>query len=125
MADEQQSNHTGEQPRRQPVTREDVEAALRQLLGDDGNPHSTNAGRIRDVLGRGSTTTVQARLDEIRADWLRAQQPPTDADAIPSAPRDAVDALWRAAWTAAHAAQLARINNLTAERDTPIAAARS
>lgn len=79
-------------------------------------PNATNAGVIRAQLGRGSTSTVQKHLDAIRAE-LEAAAAPQPAGTTPTAPADAVSAIWHAAWSAAHADMMGRIDRVTVERD--------
>lgn len=113
---------TIEQPgptsREGPITFADVLAAIAR--GEDGQPlpfvSGVNAGSIRASLGRGSNQTVQRHLDEIRRQ-VSALSVPALAGATPAAPSDAVAAIWSAAWSAAQAATLARLNRITAERD--------
>ena len=49
------------------VTLDDV----RQALGDT-DPSTTNAGKLRAILGRGGMNTVQRHLDTIRAELRTA-----------------------------------------------------
>lgn len=93
-----------------PITLADVRAALA-----DTDPSTTNAGALRQVIGRGSFATVQKHLDAIRAE--RAPAVPAAPGAIPAAPADAVAAIWGAAWAHAQAVTLARLERLSAERD--------
>ena len=113
---------TIEQPgpisREGPITFADVLAAIAR--GEDGQPlpfaSGVNAGSIRASLGRGSNQTIQRHLDEIRRQ-VNALSVPALAGATPAAPSDAVAAIWSAAWSAAQAATLARLDRITAERD--------
>jgi hypothetical protein len=59
---------------------------------------------------------VQKHLDAIRAE-LEAAAAPKPAGAVPEAPADAVGAIWAAAWTAAQATVLSRLDMVTVERD--------
>ena len=93
-----------------PITLADVRAALA-----DTDPGTTNAGALRQIIGRGSFATVQKHLDAIRAE--RAPVLPAAPGAIPAAPADAVAAIWGAAWAHAQAVTLARLERLSAERD--------
>ena len=79
-----------------PVTIEDTRAAL-----GDTDPSSTNAGALRRILGRGSLSTLQKHLDTIRQELAA---PALEAlGTAPDAPKELVQALWSAAWTAAQA----------------------
>ena len=93
-----------------PITLADVRAALA-----DTDPGTTNAGALRQIIGRGSFATVQKHLDAIRAE--RAPVAPSAPGAIPPAPADAVAAIWGAAWAQAQAVTLSRLERLSAERD--------
>lgn len=91
-----------------PVTLDDVRSAL---AGTD--PHSTNAGALRRVLGRGSLSTIQKHLDTIRAEGLA---PALElAGAAPAAPSDLVAAVWSAAWAAAQARTLGTLAQAQAQ----------
>lgn len=94
-----------------PITYDDVATALGQC-----DPFQTNAGKLRDVIGRGSNVTIQKHLDTIRNKRI-AEAQPGDAAETPKAPQDVVDSLWTAAWSAAQTKTLARLEALTAERD--------
>jgi hypothetical protein len=109
----------GPTSREGPITFADVLAAIPR--GEDGQPlpfaSGVNAGSIRTSLGRGSNQTIQRHLDEIRRQ-VSALSVPALAGATPPAPSDAVAAIWSAAWSAAQAATLARLDRITAERDS-------
>lgn len=96
-----------------PITLEDVRAALG---GTD--PNATNAGKIRKILGRGSFETIQKHLELIR----RQQAPalPGPLAAPPPPPKDAIEAVWLAAWSASQAATYGRTERLSAERDAAL-----
>jgi chromosome segregation ATPase len=94
------------------ITKEDVLAAL-----GDTDPHATNSGKLREKIGRGSGATVQKHLDAIREERKAARVVETVGE-MPSAPKDAVEVIWRAAWTAAHTSLLNKLERLTAEKDT-------
>lgn len=98
------------------ITIEDVRAALA-----DGDPHQTNAARIRATLGRGSMETIQRHLTTLRQQATAAAAT-AGADEVPSAP-DALGALWLAAWSAARAQVLGRLDKISAERDAAAGAA--
>jgi hypothetical protein len=99
-----------------PITYADVLACV--PVDDAGVPqaNSTNSGAIRTQLGRGSNATVQKHLDAIRAE-LGAAAAPKPVGAVPEAPADAVGAIWAAAWSAAQATVLSRLDTVTVERD--------
>lgn len=109
----------GPTSREGPITFADVLAAIPR--GEDGQPlpfaSGVNAGSIRTSLGRGSNQTIQRHLDDIRRQ-VSAMSVPALAGATPPAPSDAVAAIWSAAWSAAQAATLARLDRITAERDS-------
>lgn len=74
---------------------------VRNALGEQ-NPHSTNAGKIRAQLGRGSVSTVQRHLDTLRAKLQQQQEAPAqDALPLPPAPQDVLAGLWSSAFEAA------------------------
>lgn len=80
-----------------PVTLEDVRGALGET-----DPSTTNASKLRAVLGRGSFATIQKHLDFIRAEL--AAPALEAAGKAPDVPKDVLQALWSVAWTAASAA---------------------
>lgn len=92
------------------ITKSDVLAAL-----GDTDPHATNAGKLQRLIGRGSTSTVQKFLDEIRAALVAIPTPP---GTVPTAPGEAVAAIWSAAWAAAQVQTLGRLEAVTNQRDT-------
>jgi DNA anti-recombination protein RmuC len=78
------------------ITVEDVRAALNGL-----DPNATNASALRRALGRGSQTTIQKHLDVLRLELVAE---PLDAlGAAPDAPKELMQSIWAAAWTAAQA----------------------
>ena len=91
------------------ITRQDVLTAL-----GDTDPNSTNAGKLQKIIGRGSTSTVQRYLDEIRASLV---VPPVAPGAAPTPPADVVAAIWASAWSAAQVHTLGRLETVTAQRD--------
>lgn len=93
-----------------PITLADVKSAL-----GDTNPGTTNAGAIRQIIGRGSFATIQKHLDAIRA--ARAPVMSAAPGAIPAPPADAIATIWGAAWAHAQLLTLARLEAVTAERD--------
>lgn len=78
------------------ITIDDVRAAL-----SDTDPNSTNASRLRAIIGRGSLATIQRHLDTIRAE--KAPQPLEAVGEAPAVPKDVMQSLWSAAWQAAQA----------------------
>lgn len=99
-------------PRPAIVTIDDVRQQLDALQLD---ARKTNASVIQRALGRGGMSTVQKHLDSIRAEL---DKPVLVADGeIPAAPRDALDALWRAAWAAAQLHTAAAMATALLERD--------
>lgn len=92
-----------------PVTKADVLAAL-----GDTDPNKTNAGKIRAILGRGGNNTIQKFLDEIRASLVI---PPPAPGTAPTAPGEAVAAIWAAAWSSAQAHTLGRLEAVTSQRE--------
>lgn len=93
-----------------PITLHDVRAALA-----DTDPSSTNAAKLQKIIGRGSFATVQKHLDSIRAELVPV--PPVAPGAAPTAPIDAITAIWGAAWAQAQVLTLGRLEAVTAERD--------
>lgn len=93
-----------------PITLHDVRAALA-----DTDPTATNAGALQKIIGRGSNATVQKHLDTIRAERLPV--PPVAPGTTPAAPADAVAVIWGAAWAAAQAQTLGRLEAVTVERE--------
>lgn len=95
-----------------PVTLEDVRLALGET-----DPHSTNAGKLRAAIGRGSMGTIQRHLDSIRAERAAAQMP-QEPGAVPTPPADLVASLWAVAYSTAEAHVRRRLDVVTAVRDT-------
>ena len=79
--------------------------------------NSTNAGALREKIGRGSTTTVQRHLNEIRAQIAAAASTPASNTAVPPAPAEVMAAVWASAYGAAQVHMLSRMQQVTAERD--------
>lgn len=94
-----------------PITLEDVRAAL-----GGANPFATNAGALRQALGRGSNATVQKHLEALRAE-KQAAWAPTERAAVPPPPPDSMTTLWSVAYVAAEAVVRARLDMVTAQRD--------
>lgn len=90
-------------------------ADVLHVLGAE-DPHRTNAGVLRERLGRGSQATIQRHLDAIRAE-LAAQALPAPAKELPMAPVETMQALWAAAYTAAEVKTFVRLERLATERD--------
>lgn len=97
-----------------PVTAADVAAAVDQIAG--GDPAATNAGAIRAHLGRGSPNTIQKHLNGLR-EAVRSAAHVVDVDDLPSMPLDEMQAVWRAAATAALKLTYARMAKLQQQRD--------
>lgn len=93
-----------------PITIDDVRTALA-----DTDPSTTNANKIRQIIGRGGFTTIQKHLETIRAE--RAPVVPGAAAPAPAAPREVLDALWTTAWGTAQAMTYGRLESLAAQRD--------
>jgi len=93
------------------ITMDDVRAAI-----GDTDPSTTNASKLRVMLGRGSFATIQKHLDAIRAE--RAPAAMVAPGAAPAAPADAIAVMWGAAWAQAQALTLGRLETITAERDS-------
>jgi hypothetical protein len=88
-----------------------------QALGET-DPHSTNAAKLRAILGRGGLTTIQKHLDKIRADQAAAlvSVEETKVPTMPTMP-DSVAAMWGAAYGVAMATVRARMDSVVQERD--------
>ena len=97
-----------EEQKQKNITRDDV----RQAVGDV-DPSATNAGRIREILGRGSLATIQKFLEELRAEKAPMIQP----GEIPSPPKDLVTSLWQAAFQAAQSQSFNLVATATALKD--------
>ena len=93
------------------ITIDDVVAAIA-----DDDVFTTNASKIRAILGRGSNATIQKHLDALRLDKIKAAQP-VETFTLPQAPKDLIDQIWQAAWRAAQQDTLVRIDKITTERD--------
>lgn len=97
-----------------PITLDDVRSAI-----GDTDPQSTNASKLRKIIGgRGSFETIQKHLELIRKEQLPVL-PGTQAPAPPP-PKDAIEAVWLAAWSASQAATYGRTERLSAERDAAL-----
>ena len=98
------------------VTLDDVRAVLN---GTD--PHSTNASKVRTLLGgRGSFETIQKHLGTLRQELATAAAPPVSADQVPPMPTEAAAAMWVAAYSAAQVQTLRRTELLASERDAAL-----
>ena len=78
------------------LSREDVRSAV-EASGDD--PFGTNAARLREVLGRGSLSTIQKHLQALREE--RQPNAPALEEGVPEVPEGLAQALWAAAWAEA------------------------
>jgi len=78
-----------------PVTIEDV----REAIGDT-DPHRTNAGTIRQRIGRGSLSTIQKHLEALRRQQRVAEGIDTAQDEIvaPEAPKGLLRGIWESAY---------------------------
>lgn len=86
------------------ISREDVRSALESAGGD---PFGTNAARLREVLGRGSLSTIQKHLQALREE--RQPSAPAPEEGVPEVPEGLAQSLWAAAWAEAskrHSAEL-------------------
>ena len=92
------------------VTFDDVLKAL-----GDTNPNSTNAAKLRNVLGRGGLGTIQKHLDKIRTDRIAAAMPTEDVNA-PKMP-DEFAQIWGLAWGYASLQVRQRLDAVVQERD--------
>ena len=104
-----------------PVSLDDVRTALGET-----DPNSTNSGALRRTLGRGSLSTIQKHLDSIRQELAA---PALEAlGAAPEVPKELLQAVWSAAWTAAQArtaGALAQAQALAAQQAQALAVARA
>jgi hypothetical protein len=100
-------------PRPAIVTIDDVRQQLDALQLD---ARKTNASVIQKALGRGGMSTVQKHLEAIRAELNRPVAVVADGE-IPAAPKEAVDTLWRAAWSAAQLHTATALATVLMERD--------
>lgn len=88
-----------ETEKRANITIDDVRAVL---ATSETDARKTNSAAIRAMLGeRGSNATIQKYLEVLRAEL--EPKPVELAGDVPKAPPEALEALWRAAWTAAQA----------------------
>jgi hypothetical protein len=95
-----------------PITRADVVSAL-----GDTDPHGTNAGALRQLLGRGSFATIQKHLDSLRLERLSAAASASAAPSdIPPMPPE-VAAMWAAAFGVALSQVRTRLDGVVEERD--------
>ena len=98
------------------VTLDDVRAVL-----NGADPHSTNASKVRTLLGgRGSFETIQKHLGTLRQELATAAAPPVSADQVPPMPTEAAAAMWVAAYSAAQVQTLRRTELLASERDAAL-----
>jgi hypothetical protein len=94
-----------------PLTFDDVAQAL-----GDSDPSSTNASKLRAILGRGSFGTIQKHLDTIRAQRAKASQP-AEVTKTPDAPPELLS-MWGAAVAVAVAQVRTRLDGVVQERDS-------
>lgn len=92
-----------------PVSFDDVAQAL-----GDTDPGSTNASKLRAIIGRGSFATIQRHLDTIRAQ--RAQTLNPEYVETPPAPPELLS-MWGAAVAVAVAQVRTRLDSVVQERD--------
>lgn len=92
-----------------PITLNDVRKALANI-----DPNTTNSGALRNIIGRGSLTTIQNHLDAIRAERVTMPTPVTDS---PQVPDELVQSIWAMAIASASAQTLSRLIYVTEERD--------
>jgi hypothetical protein len=97
-----------------PITIDDVRLALG---GHD--PMGTNAGALRNIIGRGSMQTIQKHLGTLRAELAPAAA--VEPGSVPPAPADVVQQLWAAAFNVVQSKTLHRIDALVGQRDTALA----
>lgn len=93
------------------ITIEDVRSAI-----GDINPNEINSGKIREIIGRGSNSTIQKHLMTIRNERSAANKQINPVD-TPKPPEDAFLTIWSIALAAAQTQVLSRINQLSIERD--------
>lgn len=92
-----------------PITLNDVRKALANI-----DPNTTNSGALRNIIGRGSLTTIQNHLDAIRAERATLPTPVTES---PQAPDELVQSIWAMAIATASAQTLSRLTYVIEERD--------
>ena len=97
------------------ITIDDVRTVLEGI-----DPNSTNASKVRALLGRGSFETIQKHLGTLRQELAAAAAPQVAADQVPAMPVDAAAAMWLAAYSAAQVQTLRRVETLAAERDAAL-----
>lgn len=90
-----------------------------QALGDT-DPASTNASKLRSIIGRGSYATIQRHLDAIREQRRKAEQP-QEVALVPPAPPELL-AMWGAAVAVAVAQVRTRLDGVVQERDALVPA---
>lgn len=79
--------------------------------------NATNAAALGMKIGRGSTTTVQKHLNEIRSQMAAAAASPVSVAAVPPAPGEVMASIWASAYSAAQLHTLNRMQQVTVERD--------
>jgi len=93
-----------------PLTFDDVAQAL-----GNSDPSSTNASKLRAIIGRGSFGTIQKHLDTIREQRAEALHP-VEVSKTPDAPPELLS-MWGAAVAVAVAQVRTRLDSVVQERD--------
>jgi chromosome segregation ATPase len=96
-----------------PVTLDEVRAALASAGLD---ARSTNARALRELIGRGSMSTLQKHLETLRA--AASQSMFEEEDDQPEPPKGIVDALWSSAYAAAKACMGDQMKKLLLQVDS-------
>jgi len=113
------------------ITKNDVESVLKygRVIDADGeipelkdgeaiDLFSTNASKLRAILGRGSLATIQKHLASLRGSARAAEEAPAAEEAAKHAPdADAVSNIWNVVVTTACAELLKKITILSDGRD--------
>lgn len=95
------------------ITLDDVRNAL---LKNEIDARDTNSGAVRKLIGdRGSFATIQKFLEVLRVEL--EPKAVELAGAIPATPKDLVDLVWQAAWTASQASTTGSLATALLERD--------
>lgn len=98
-----------------PVSLDEVKV----VIGLD-DPFNASASLIREIIGRGSNTTIQKHINELRqkaTDKLKA----VSSELIPPAPPEVFSSIWTSAYSFAMSSVLIRMEKLSSERDVLIA----
>lgn len=104
-----------EQTNSGPIVFDDVTQALGET-----DPSTTNAGKLRAILGRGSYATIQKHLDAIR-DQRREAEQPKETPAVPPMPPEILG-MWSAAVGVAVLQVRTRLDAVVQERDALVPA---